>query len=150
MHQANITKDLSSVPGDTALALAGLSQFVTPDLARDLTQELNAMLNHSRAAIRKRVVLALFKVIRQYPEALPYCLPRLKEKLEDPDPSVVSSTVNMFCELARRNPQDFLILAPPLFHILTTSSNNWMLIKVIKLVCAAVPSASLLRILNIV
>ena len=92
------------------------------------------MLNHSRARIRKRVILALFKVIQQHPEALPYCLPRLKEKLEDPDASVVSATVNLFCELARRNPQDFLILAPPLFHLLTTSSNNWMLIKIIKLV----------------
>ena len=93
------------------------------------------MLNHSRAHIRKRVILALFKVIQQHPEALPYCLPRLQEKLEDPDASVVSATVNLFCELARRTPQDFLTLAPPLFHLLTTSSNNWMLIKVIKLVC---------------
>lgn len=93
------------------------------------------MLNHSRANIRKRVVLALLKVINQNPESLQYCLPRLKEKLEDPDSSVVSATVNLFCELARKTPQDFLDLAPPLFHILTTSSNNWMLIKVIKLVC---------------
>ncbi|KAG8807243.1 AP-3 complex subunit delta, partial [Serendipita sp. 399] len=134
-----LKKDLSSTPADVALALNGLSHFVTPDLARDLTQELNAMLNHSRAHIRKRVVLALFKVIQQHPDALPYCLPRLKEKLEDPDASVVSSTVNLFCELSRRNPQDFLILAPPLFHILTTSSNNWMLIKVIKLFGAISP-----------
>jgi AP-3 complex subunit delta-1 len=128
-------QDLASTPADTALALNGLSHFVSPDLARDLTQELNAMLNHSRARIRKRVILALFKVIQQHPESLPYCLPRLTEKLEDPDASVVSATVNLFCELARRNPQDFLTLAPPLFHLLTTSSNNWMLIKVIKLVC---------------
>ncbi|KAG8757361.1 AP-3 complex subunit delta [Serendipita sp. 396] len=134
-----LKKDLSSNPADVALALNGLSHFVTSDLARDLTQELNAMLNHSRSYIRKRVVLALFKVIQQHPDALPYCLPRLKEKLEDPDLSVVSSTVNLFCELSRRNPQDFLILAPPLFHILTTSSNNWMLIKVIKLFGAISP-----------
>ncbi|KIM26948.1 hypothetical protein M408DRAFT_330313 [Serendipita vermifera MAFF 305830] len=134
-----LKKDLSSTPADVALALNGLSHFVSPDLARDLTQELNSMLNHSRAQIRKRVILALFKVIQQHPEALPYCLPRLKDKLEDPDPSVVSATVNLFCELARRNPKDFLVLAPPLFHILTTSSNNWMLIKVIKLFGAISP-----------
>ncbi|CCA68714.1 related to Adapter-related protein complex 3 delta 1 subunit [Serendipita indica DSM 11827] len=134
-----LKKDLSSNPADVALALNGLSHFVTPDLARDLTQELNAMLNHSRAHIRKRVILALFKVIQQHPETLPFCLPRLIEKLDDPDFSVVSSTVNLFCELSRRNPQDFLSLAPPLFHILTTSSNNWMLIKVIKLFGAISP-----------
>lgn len=96
------------------------------------------MLNHSRAHIRKRTVLALFKIIQQYPDALPYCLPRLREKLSDPDPSVVSATVNLFCELARRKPNDFLILAIPLFDLLTFSTNNWMLIKIIKLVCTAV------------
>jgi AP-3 complex subunit delta-1 len=95
------------------------------------------MLNHSRAHIRKRTVIALFRVIQQYSDALPYCLPRLREKLSDPDPSVVSATVNLFCELARQKPVDFLILAPPLFDLLTSSTNNWMLIKVIKLVRTA-------------
>lgn len=47
---------------------------------------------------------------------------------------VVSAAVNVFCELARQDPQKYLILAPALFHLLTHSSNNWMLIKVIKLV----------------
>lgn len=51
-----------------------------------------------------------------------------------PLPGVVSATVNVLCELARRNPQDYLPLAPQLFHLLTTSSNNWMLIKIVKLV----------------
>lgn len=47
---------------------------------------LIAMLNHSRANIRKRAVLALYKVILKYPEALELGFSRLKEKLEDPDP----------------------------------------------------------------
>jgi AP-3 complex subunit delta len=47
---------------------------------------------------------------------------------------VLSATVNVLCELVRRSPTDYLILAPQLFHLLTTSSNNWLLIKVIKLV----------------
>ena len=47
---------------------------------------------------------------------------------------VVAATVNVLCELARRNPKDYLSLAPQLFHLLTSSSNNWMLIKIIKLV----------------
>ena len=49
---------------------------------------------------------------------------------------VVSATVNVVCELARKsNPRNYLPLAPQLFEILTTSSNNWMLIKIVKLVC---------------
>lgn len=75
---------------------------------------------------------------------------RIRERLEDPDPGklcavefvcctktisgVVAATINVLCELARYNPTDYLPLAPLLFHLLTTSSNNWMLIKIIKLV----------------
>ena len=51
---------------------------------------------------------------------------------------VVAATVNVLCELAPQNPRDYLPLAPHLFHLLTTSSNNWMLIKIIKLVRHAV------------
>lgn len=47
---------------------------------------------------------------------------------------VIAATVNVLCELARHDPREYLSLAPQLFHLLTTSSNNWMLIKIIKLV----------------
>ncbi|KAF9453879.1 Ap3d1 protein [Macrolepiota fuliginosa MF-IS2] len=128
-----LKKDLGSNPADTAVTLNGLSAIITPDLARDLTTELIAMLNHSRAQIRKRAVLAIYKVLEKYPEASSHARPRLIEKLEDPDSGVVAATVNVLCELARRNPQDYLTLAPQLFHLLTNSTNNWMLIKIIKL-----------------
>jgi AP-3 complex subunit delta-1 len=49
----------------------------------------------------------------------------------------VSATVNVITELSRKsNPKNFLPLAPQLFELLTTSSNNWMLIKIVKLVSA--------------
>ncbi|KAJ3555164.1 hypothetical protein NM688_g2725 [Phlebia brevispora] len=128
-----LKKDLTSKAEDVAVALNGFAQIVTPDLARDLAQDVIKMLTHSRAQIRKRAVLALFKVLVKYPEATPHAMTRLRERLEDSDPGVVSATVNVLCELARRNPQDYLSLAPQLFHLMTTSSNNWMLIKIIKL-----------------
>ncbi|KAJ2923145.1 hypothetical protein H1R20_g13948, partial [Candolleomyces eurysporus] len=128
-----LKKDLSSTPTDIAITLNGLAHIVTSDLARDLAPELIAMLNHSRPHIRKRAILALYRLLSKYPEATRQARPRLEEKLEDSDPSVVAATVNVVCELARRNPKDYLSLAPQLFHLLTTSSNNWMLIKIIKL-----------------
>lgn len=67
------------------MTLNGLSAIITPDLARDLTAELVAMLNHSRAHIRKRAVLAIYKVLEKYPEASSHARSRLIEKLEDPD-----------------------------------------------------------------
>ena len=70
----------------------------------------------------------------QYPEALRLAYPKLKERLEDPDPGVQSAAVNVVCELARKNPKNYLALAPIFFRTLTSSTNNWMLIKIIKLV----------------
>ncbi|KAJ3120432.1 AP-3 complex subunit delta-1 [Physocladia obscura] len=135
-----IRKDLNSNNYlETALALNGLCTIVTPDLARDLSPDLIANMNHSRPYIRKRVILCLYKVFLKFPEALRVAVPRLKERLEDPDPSVVSAAVNVVCELARKNPKSYLPLAPQLFTILTTSTNNWLLIKIVKLFGALCP-----------
>ncbi len=53
---------------------------------------------------------------------------------ESEDPSVTAAIVNVVCELGWRRPQDFLPLAPRLFSLLVESGNNWMAIKIIKLV----------------
>lgn len=143
-------QDLTSTPGDVAVGLNGLSHFVTADLGRDLSSDLIVTLNHSRPQIRKRAVAAVYKMLVKYPQASPYALPRLREKLDDPDPGkrqfrrqsditqlstgVVAATANVLCELVRVSPAEYLSLAPQLFHLLTTSSNNWMLIKLIKMV----------------
>ncbi|TCD71148.1 AP-3 complex subunit delta [Steccherinum ochraceum] len=128
-----LKKDFTSRPEEVAISLNGFSQFVTPDLARDLSPDLVKMLSHSRPHVRKRAVVLLFKVFQKYPEVIPHAMGRIRERLEDPDPGVVSATINALCELARYNPADYLPLAPFLFHLLTTSNNNWMLIKIIKL-----------------
>lgn len=47
--------------------------------------------------------------------------------------AVVSGAVNVICELARKNPKNYLSLAPGLYNLLTNSTNNWMLIKIVKL-----------------
>ncbi|KAH8991957.1 Adaptor protein complex AP-3 delta subunit [Lactarius akahatsu] len=128
-----LKKDLTSNPNDIAVGLNGLSNTVSPDLARDLSNDVVTMLSHSRPHIRKRAVIAVYKALIKYPEAAPFALTRLKEKLEDQDLGVVAATINVLCELVRREPIEYLSLAPQLFRLMTTSSNNWMLIKLIKL-----------------
>ncbi len=46
--------------------------------------------------------------------------------------------------MVRREPSGYLSLAPQLFRLMTTSSNNWMLIKLIKLVGSCNISQTLL------
>jgi len=96
------------------------------------------LLTSQRAYIRKKAVLCLYKIFLQFPESLRPAFPKLKEKLEDNgdradnDPAVRGAIVNVFCELARRNPANFLNLAVPFFSMLSTVHNNWTLIKIIK------------------
>ena len=50
------------------------------------------------------------------------------------DPSVTAAIVNVICELGWRRPHDFLPLAPRMFELLVDGRNNWLAIKLIKLV----------------
>uniref|UniRef100_A0A667YDT3 AP-3 complex subunit delta-1 n=1 Tax=Myripristis murdjan TaxID=586833 RepID=A0A667YDT3_9TELE len=112
-----IRKDLSSPNQyDTGVALTGLSCFVTPDLARDLANDIMTLVSsHSRA-----LSVSFVRFIRQ-------------------SLGVQSAAVNVICELARRNPKNYLSLAPLFFKLMTSSTNNWVLIKIIKLFGALTP-----------
>ena len=51
---------------------------------------------------------------------------------------VQCAAVSVICELARKHPKNYLSLAPTFFKLMSNSTNNWMLIKIIKLVCVCV------------
>lgn len=130
-----IRKDLNSqTQYDAGVALSGLSCFISADLSRDLCNDIITLMSSTKPYLRMKAVLMMYKVFLRYPDALRPAFPKLKEKLEDPDPGVQSAAVNVICELARKNPKNYLSLAPIFFKLMTTSTNNWMLIKIIKLV----------------
>lgn len=141
-----LKKDLGSAhPLEISVALSGVASIVTPSLAQDLSDDIIKMLNHSKPYIRKKAILSMYKIFLQFPEALRSSFSRLKDKLSDPDPSVVSATVNVICELAKSNSKNYIELAPALYELLTTSSNNWMLIKILKLFSSLAPTEPRLR-----
>lgn len=80
---------------------------------------------------------ALYRLALVYPDTLRSAWPQIKDILmdENEDSSVTAAVVNVVCELGWRRPRDFLTLAPRLFDILVDGGNNWMAIKIIKLVC---------------
>lgn len=124
---------------ETGAAISCLANIVTPDLAQDLLSDVYTLMNSSRPYIRKKAVLVLLKIFKAWPKALRLSFDRLKEKLADENQGVVSAAVYVICELASKNPKNYLSLAPQFFKILTTSSNNWVLIKVVKLLGSLVP-----------
>jgi len=135
-----IRKDLNSQNQyDAGVALSALACFISPDLARDLANDIMTLLSSTKPYLRKKAVLMMYKVFLRFPEALRPAFSRLKDKLEDMDCGVQSAAVNVVCELARKNPKNYLSLAPVFFKLMTSSTNNWMLIKIIKLFGALTP-----------
>lgn len=124
---------------ETGCAMSGMSCFVSHEVGRELFNDVNRLFASTKPYLRKKAVLLMYKIISVFPETLPEILPKLEEKLEDPDQGVQSSVINVICELARKNPGDFLSLEGTLYKLMENSSNNWMLIKIIKLFGALTP-----------
>lgn len=118
---------------EIGMAVNCLANIATKDLARDCISDLVSLMNHTRPYVRKKAVLAMFKLYIRFPQGLRLTFDKLKERLDDSESSVISTAVNVICELANKNPKNYLAMAPKFFRLLTTSSNNWMLIKVVKL-----------------
>ncbi|KAH9831875.1 hypothetical protein Tdes44962_MAKER08903 [Teratosphaeria destructans] len=137
-----LKKDLNS-PDKTTIALPvmAIPHVINPGMANSLLTDLLPKLSHSSPAIRKKTVVALYRMALVYPETLRPAWPKIKERLldENEDSSVTAAVVNVVCELAWRRPQDFLPLAPRLFELLTAGGNNWMAIKIIKLFSVLTP-----------
>lgn len=134
---AKILQDLTSTsPNTMTLPIITLPHIITPSLALSVLSDLLPRLTHSQPAIRKKTIVTLYRLALVYPETLRPAWPKIKERLMDDreDPSVTAAIINVVCELGWRRPQDFLPLAPRLFELLVDSGNNWMAIKLIKLV----------------
>lgn len=124
---------------EAGLAVNCISNIVTEDLGRDLLPDLTNLISHPQPYLRKKAILCLYKVFVKYPQGLRLTFQKLQQCLNDPNPSVVSCAVNVITELSDKNPKNYLHLAPAFFELLTSSSNNWMLIKVVKLLGSLVP-----------
>eukprot|EP01018_Ginkgo_biloba_P028306 Gb_30646 [translate_table: standard] len=129
-----LRKDLTSTNEyEAGLALECLSRIATPDLARDLTPDVFTMLGSSKLYVKKKATLVLLRIFNKYPDAVRIAFKRLVENLEDSDPQVACAAVSVFCELAMKDPKAYLPLAPEFYRLLIDSTNNWLLIKIVKI-----------------
>lgn len=139
----------ASQPTALLLVLSSLPNLLlaSPQLVTDLHPELIKQLSHSRPVVRRATILLLGKLWSTAPSIAPVSIDvmvqKLREKLTDEDMAVVVATVNVLLEIAAsfsdEDNMTLLSLAPDMFELLTTSSNNWMLIKLIKIVRHSCP-----------
>lgn len=126
-----------------SLPLVTLPHIISPSLAMSLLPDILARLSHSHVVTRKKAIVSLYRLALVYPDALKLAWPRIKERLMDDqeDGSVTTAVINVVCELGWRRPRAFLPLAPRFFDLLVDGGNNWMAIKIIKLV-GSLPQSS--------
>ncbi|KAL8717022.1 MAG: hypothetical protein Q9225_005700 [Loekoesia sp. 1 TL-2023] len=137
-----LKKDITSPLVPTiALPLVTLPHIITSSLALSLLSDLLPRLSHSNPNVRKKTIVALYRLALVYPETLRPAWPKIKDLLmsEEEDSSVTAAVINVVCELGWRRPRDFLPLAPRLFELLVDGGNNWMAIKIIKLFATLTP-----------
>lgn len=137
------SQDLASPSATTiCLPITALPHLINPSLALSTLSDLLPRLTSSNPSIRKKTIVTLYRLALVYPETLRAAWPQIKDRLmaPDEDPSVTAAIVNVVCELGWRRPNDFLPLAPRLFELLVDGGNNWMAIKLIKLVGSDIPS----------
>jgi AP-3 complex subunit delta-1 len=135
-----IKKDLNSNDiSETIMALHTMAHILNHDLARDLYPEVLSLFNNSNFNVRQRALLVIYRICIKYPACFNTVFDRIVEKLADEDERVVSACVTVICELGRVNPEVYLPLVPKLFGLFCNSTNNWILIKMIKLFTSLTP-----------
>ena len=111
----------TSSPHEVGMAINSLANIATVDVARDCMSDLVNLMNHPSTYLRKKAVLCMYKLYVKYPQGLRLTFEKLKDRLEDTEVSVVSTAVNVICELANKNPKNYLAMAPKFFSLLTSS-----------------------------
>lgn len=132
-----LNKDInSSLPRIASLPLITLPHIITNSLAVSILSDLITRLSHSDPTVRKKTIVTLYRLALVYPDTLRPAWPKIKDLLmdEQEDSSVTAAIINVICELGWRRPQDFLPVAPRMFNLLLEGGNNWMAIKILKLV----------------
>lgn len=104
-EKGNYTRDDSNILGILGIILGMIS---------------SSQLTSSRPYTRKRAVLMLYKIFLKYPEALRPTFPRLKERLEDPDPGMHPSFLYQYQPFLSLKTIGLINYHPGLFQSLQT------------------------------
>ena len=113
----------------------GLNWFVSVwnnELSQFLCEDVIPLFNSSSPMVRRKAVATTYKIISCYPDSLVQLTSYLSDALHDVTAAVQIAAVTVMYELSRANPKLFILTVPNLFALFK-SDNNWLIIKLIKL-----------------
>ncbi len=118
---------------EVSSALSCLSCICTSDIADGVSESLALLATHSKPIVRKKTALCMFRVCEKSPSQFATLLPKLKDLLVDADQTVQSAAVASLLEFGNRNSRLAVPLIPVFFHLLKEIKNNWIVIKLLRL-----------------
>ncbi|PFH33900.1 hypothetical protein BESB_070520 [Besnoitia besnoiti] len=125
---------------ETGLALSTLAAMSTPEIAQALIPDVLLLLSSSRSILRKKAAVCCTRFLIQVPALLPSSFSKLRQQLmAEEDASVVSCLCSALLQLVHEKPQQYLSLAPPLYHLLCNSTSNWLSLKLLKVFALLCP-----------
>jgi AP-3 complex subunit delta len=101
-----------------------------------LYKELFGLFTCSKPFIRKKVCAFCYKVFINSSEdehIIEEIVPYLADRLKDSDMGVRMAAISSIYEITKINPSLFIVTIPTVFQLLTEATNNWVLIKLVKL-----------------
>ena len=119
-----------------SIALTCLSQIIEGDLAQMLYKELFPLFTCSQPVIRKKVCALCYKIYIHSSEnehIIEEMVPYLSDRLKDSDLSVKMTAISTIYEISKIDPAMFVVTIPVVYQLLCEVNNNWVLIKIIKL-----------------
>ena len=115
-----------------SMGLNWFSSLCNNQLSEFLHEDVIPLFNSSSVMVRRKAWAATYKLIIWYPDAIKTLSSYLSDALEDVSPVVQISAVSVMFELSRANAKIFLLTVPKLVKLFK-SDNNWLVIKLIKL-----------------
>jgi AP-3 complex subunit delta-1 len=99
-------------------------------------RELKPLFTCLNSEIRKKVCslcVKLFKNAGDNEEIIEELTPLLADRLKDTDLGVKMAAISSIYEITRINPTVFVVTIPTVYQLLQETKNNWMMIKLLKL-----------------
>ena len=129
-----IARDLTSSNQFTAsVVLTAINEFMTEQIAVHVMSDVISLMSSMKSVVRQKAITTFYKIFLVYQPALKNGVQSIRQALDDANEGVVLSALDVFCELSSLNPEPFVPLIPKFHHMLCSSYNQWIQIKLIKI-----------------
>ena len=134
MATNRIQRDLISVnPYFADFALSSFSRYLTRDLAQVVAPDVIALMSSNKVHVAQKAIITFYHVCLHFSEALKAGFSILRSRLKDTNQSIVFTTLTVMTELASHNAKNFTALIPKFHKMITKTTNNWIILRLLSL-----------------